>query len=171
MAVAGDLDAALRELEGLVLARHPRCAFFFGDKEERMRQKTPPYVAWYIASGEPDEGTVPRTPVPKSVYQTVDDWVTIVARCAGLVDAGQLGPDPRRQQLAASTQVMLSVSLAVHGAHQGYVQDRGWQPANPEACSDSYLSIDFTFAIRAPRLSPPLAQVRATEAPSTVELT
>ena len=70
----------------------------------------------------------------------------------------------RRQQLAASMQVMLAVSLAAHSLHQGYVKDRGWVPENPEGCSDAYVTIDYTFAIRAPRLTPPLGQVVAEEA-------
>lgn len=169
MAVSGDLDAALRELEAYVRRYQPRCDYFFGDKEERLRQKSPPYVAWFVVDAEPADGAVPDRQ-PKGKYQLVDDLVVITARCAGLVQAGSAGPDVRRQQLAASMQVMLAVSLAAHSLHQGYLKDRGWRPENPEGCSDAYVTIDYTFAIRAPRLTPPLAQVVAEEAPATVEL-
>lgn len=168
--VPGDLDACLRALEARIRPYQPGCSFYFGGVEEENRPASPPFVRWSVVDAEPAQGTRPDRQ-PKGVYQLVDDLVVMQARCVGALLPGLLGSDPRRQQLGASVQVMLAVSLAVHGEHQGYVDDRGWRPVYPTAPSDAYLPIDYTFAIRAPRLTPPLAQVVAEEAPATVELT
>jgi len=167
--VPGDLDACLRVLETRIRKYHPGCAFYFGGVEEANRPASPPFVRWAVVDAEAQQGTVDRQ--PKGRFQAVDDLVVMQARCAGALLSGLLGPDPRRQQLAASVQVMLAVSLAVHGEHQGYVDDRGWRPVYPTAPTDAYVPIDYTFAIRAPRLTPDVDSVLAESAPGELELT
>jgi hypothetical protein len=168
--VPGDLDAALRRLEAVVLKYQPRCTFDFGGLEEENRPKSAPFVLWSVLEAEAADGTMPDR-VPKGTYQMVDDWVVIKARCVGPVASGLVGPALRRQQMAASYQVFLAVSLAAHGQHQGYLRDRGWRPIYPADPADAYVPTDYSFSIRAPRLTPPLGQVQPTEAPATLEIT
>lgn len=163
----GNLDAMLRRLETRVTQLVPRCEFYFGYRDELQRQKTGPYVVWHLRGGEP---FAPRDIKPRNQFATMDDLVLFTARCVGLVPAGELGPDPRRQQTEAGIQVFLAVQLAVHEQHQGWVDDRGWQPVGLDLVSDANVAIDYTFAVRAGRLTQPLGLVQATSAPATVEL-
>lgn len=150
----GHLDAALLELEALVLKGLPNstpgllpgvngCRFFYGDTDEKMREKSPPYVAWYVRGAQED---APRSQ-PQGVVTLVDDLTEIVARCAGFVEA--LGPDPRRQQVQASKVVLDHVRAAVKTLHQGYDSPlHSWSHAGLDL-SDAYVALDYTFTIRA----------------------
>jgi len=166
-AVIGDLDVMLRALEQAVRAYQPRCEFFFGDAEELMRVKTPPYVAWYVRGGEAQP---PREITSSTRFATIDDLVVITARCAGLPPLPQVGPDPRRQQMEASRQVFLAVQLVAHQKHQGYIEDRGWEIVGLEALAEAHVAINYTFAIRAGRLTPPLQDVQPLTQEPTVLL-
>ena len=105
--VPGDLDACLRVLEAKIRPYQPSCSFYFGGAEEENRPASPPFVRWSVVDAEPAQGTRPDRQ-PKGVYQLVDDLVVMQARCVGSLLPGLLGPDVRRQQLAASVQVLLS---------------------------------------------------------------
>lgn len=153
----GNLDRMLRDLETRLAEWTPRCQFYFGHRDEAQRQKTGPYVAWSVRGGEPQP---PREIRPRNQFVTMDDLVVVVARCAGLVPAGELGPDPRRQQTEAALQVFLAVQLAAHQLHQGYIEDRGWEIVGLDLVSDAYVAIDYTFCVRAGRWTPPVDTVQ-----------
>lgn len=158
----GDLDQALRVLEGLVAARVPGCTFFFGDTDEKMREKSPPYVAWYVPGAE----EAPPWEQPSGQrFALVDDLTEIRARCAGLVTVP--GPDPRRQQHNASKTVLDWLRWAVKTQHQGKDEPlRSWTSSGPEL-SDAYIALDWTFTVRASLLSPDFDS----QIPETQEIT
>ncbi len=164
--VIGEFDTMLRGLEATILQYVPRCEFYFGQGEEALRQKSPPYVAWAIGEGEPSAET--RETAAEDRVSWLDDGVRVTARCAGAVLPGQQGKDLRRQQLDASLRVMLAVSWAVVRAHQGYFSDLGWRPLNPEQLSDAHYPVDYTFAVRAGRRTPEIDLTTPTSAPGTV---
>lgn len=169
MAVAvGDLDRMLLALEASVRGRLAQVQFFFGE-ENVQRSVTPPYVIWDVVDGTHSEETRERAPIAQESY--VDDLVEITARCVGQAPAGQVGGDlGRRRQLEASLQVFLAVSWAVHGQHQGYVEDRGWRRVPPLGPEDATCPIEYTFAIRAGRLEPAPDLTQPTSQSPTVAL-
>lgn len=165
MIAFGSLDTALRALEARIRTQVPTCQFYFGGAEDAQRERTGPWVAWLVQRGEYQP---PREIRPSDRFAAADDMVVIVARCAApaLVQAT---PDLRRAQFEAATQVFLAVSLAVHQLHQGYLDDRSWEPAPLEAISDAVYPIDYTFAIRAGRWTPPRDQVQPETQEPTLE--
>lgn len=169
MAVIGDLDTMLRRLEAEIRLYVPQCAFYFGEREEMLRQKSPPFVAWQVQGGVTSDET--RETAGKLQVSWRDDDVEIIARCAGFVPPDTHSEDLRRQQLQASLLVFWAVSYAVEKFHQGYcTSDGGWETVNPEELSDAYYPVDYTFRIRAGRRTPPIVDVQPEEAPASVVL-
>lgn len=162
----GDLDAGLRKLEARITKLIPGCTYFFGGTEDAQRARTGPCVSWTVLRGD---ATAAREISPASRFATVDDLVAISARCSAPA-AIQQTPDLRRAQLAASIQVFLAVSLAVHAEHQGYVDDRGWAPLELEAISEAVYPVEYVFAIKAGRWTPALQEVQPTQQEPTVSL-
>ena len=166
----GDFDGALRLIEDVVRKFAPRCSFYLGgEEEEEQRAKSPPYVAWIVKEGEPDAFTSTERNDAGQIHY-LDDYAIITARCAGLVQAGQLGPDPRRQQLQASMDLMLVVSWAWAKLHQGYYVDQGWKPVQNRGIGDAYVCMEHTVKLRVSRWTPLNPPIQPTEVGATFSL-